>query len=65
MSPVVRIAKSALNGFILFILMMCAAWLVITIHLFVVYGLLESLTFAMGSIYLLVLIFSMIYHDRP
>ena len=65
MSPVVRIAKFALNGSILFILMMCTAWLAITIHLFVVYGLLESLTFALGSIYLFVLVFSMIYHDRP
>ena len=50
---------------LLIVALVCAAWLVITIHLFVVHGLFESLTFALGSIYLLVLVFSVIYHDRP
>ena len=64
MSPVVRIAKFALSGFILLILMMCAVWLAIIAYIFVAYGTLESLAFALGSISLLSIIYGMKHHRR-
>ena len=65
MSPVVRTVKFILNVFIAIVALLCATWWAITIYLLVAYGPLESLTFALGSILLSVLICSMIYHDRP
>ena len=64
MSPVVRIAKFALSGFILFILMMCAVWLAALICLLAVYGPLEGVAFALGSISLLSIIYGMKHHRR-
>jgi len=65
MSPAVRTVKFILNVFIAIVALLCATWWAITIYLLVAYGPLESLTFALGSILLSVLICSMIYHDRP
>ena len=65
MSPIVRRVKFAFNGFILFILMMCVAWLVAFIHLFMTYGIFESMVFAMGSLALISLIYGMIHHGKP
>ena len=65
MSPIVRAAKLMLNGLIFITLIACAIWCAAFIYFFLAYGLLESLAFALGSIYLLVLVCSMIYHDRP
>ena len=64
MSPVVRIAKFALSGFILFILMMCAAWLAIIAYILVAYGPLESLAFALGSASLIAIIYGMKRHGH-
>lgn len=45
--------------FITITLLLCTAWCAITIHLLMVYGPLEGITFAMGSIMLLVIIYGM------
>lgn len=65
MSPIVRTAYFAGVSFLAIIVLLCAAWLTAVIYFLVAYGLTEGITFALGSIYLFVLVFSMIYHDRP
>jgi len=65
MNPVVRVAYFAGISFLVIIVLLCAAWLAAVIYFLVAYGLTEGITFALGSIYLFVLVFSMIYHDRP
>lgn len=65
MSPIVRSAKLMFNGLVFIILIACATWLVITIHFFVAYGPLEAVTFALGSLALISLIYGMIHHGKP
>ena len=45
--------------------LICAAWLAITIHFSVAYGPLEAVTFALGSLALISLIYGMIHHGKP
>ena len=65
MSPIVRMAYFVGVSFLAIIVLLCAAWWAALICLLAVYGPLEGVAFALGSIYLLVLVCSMIYHDRP
>ena len=65
MSPIAKMAKFTFNVFIAIIVLLCAAWLVITIHFFVTYGPLEAVTFALGSLALISLIYGMIHHGKP
>lgn len=65
MSPIVRAAKLMLNGLVFITLIACAIWLAAFIYFFLAYGLTEAIAFAIVSISLIMLVCSMIYHDRP
>ena len=65
MSPIVRVAHFMGMSFFAIVALLCAAWLVITIHFFVAYGPLEAVTFALGILALISLIYGMIHHGKP
>lgn len=65
MSHVARTVKFMLDIFILIILIACAIWWAAFIYFFLAYGLAEAIAFAIVSISLIILVCSMIYHDRP
>ena len=64
MSPIAKMAKFVFDASITIVVLLCAAWLVITIHFFVTYGPLEAVTFALGSLALISLIYGMKHHRR-
>ena len=63
MSPIVRTIYFAGVSFLTIIVLLCTAWLATTVYLFVAYGLLESLTFTLGSASIIVIIYGMKRHD--
>ena len=65
MSPVVRIVSFMVKSFLAIVVLLCATWCTVLIHLFVAYGAQEGITFAFVSVSFFALICSMIYHDRP
>ena len=65
MHPVVRTAAFAGKSFLILIALLGAIWWTIFIYLLVAYGLFEGMAFAVGSIMFIILVCSMIYHDRP
>ena len=65
MSLIVRAAKLMFNGLVFIILIACAIWCAAVIYFFLAYGLTEAIAFAIVSISLIILVCSMIYHDRP
>lgn len=64
MSPIVRTAYFAGVSFLTVIMLLCAAWLAALICLLAVYGPLEGVTFVLGSISLLSIIYGMKHHRR-
>lgn len=64
MSPIAKMAKFMFDASITIVVLLCVIWLMIAIHLFMVYGLFEGLTFIMGSISLLSIIYGIKRHDH-
>ena len=64
MSPIVRAAKLMLNGLVFITLIACAIWCAAFIYFFLAYGLFESLTFAIGSVSLIAIIYGMKRHGH-
>ena len=64
MSPIVRMAYFVGVSFLAIIMLLCAVWWAALICLLAVYGPLEGVAFALGSISLLSIIYGMKHHRR-
>lgn len=64
MSPIVRVVHFMGKSLLIIVALLCVAWWAVLIHLFVVYGPLEAIVFAMGSIMLPVIIYGMERHSH-
>ena len=64
MSPIVRMAYFVGVSFLAIIVLLCAAWWAALICLLAVYGPLEGVAFALGSVSLPVLIYGMKHHRK-
>ena len=65
MNHVVKTVVFMGKTFLLAIVLLCTAWCTVFVYCLVVYGLLESMVLAMGSIMLLAIIYGMIHHGKP
>ncbi len=65
MSPIAKMAKFMFDASITIVVLLGATWCTVLIHFFVTYGPLEAVTFALGSLALISLIYGMIHHGKP